>query len=499
MEPESTAGVGHQTRRGISWNLAGALATNGMRVVVLAVLGRALTSHDFGVVAAAVSVNAIVYAIRDIGIGPALIQRKQLDDGHLETAFAVSMYVGVFLAAVLFACAPLIARVFHITESVEVIYALAVLFVLRNVAITSRMICRRAMNFRLIAILEASSFSIGSITAIACAVTMGGPWSLVIGYWVEELIGTALYLHYSPPKWSLRVDRAKFRDLLGFGAGQSVTQVTNVVALYGDNVVVGRSLGPDALGFYSRAFDLVKFPALIFTTIVGSVLFSAFSRIQDDRPRLAANFRRISFVNALALLPASAALIVLAPETIRIVIGPSWGAAVVPFQILAITMMMRTSQRLAGVVATSAGRVNGVALSTIVYVIVLVGGAAVSVRWGIAAVAATTSIAAGVLWLECCYLAMDLSGTTLSQIVRAHVPGVMLAALVLALGWPLARELRSLGSPAVATFAIVATLSITSCGLLVWFWVRRGHGDFRWLGQELRRITRRRKAHDGSR
>src|SRR5262249_10571867 len=110
--------VGRQVRRGISWNLAGAVATNAIRIVVLAVLGRVLTPTDFGVVAAAVSDNVIFFAIRDIGIGRALIQRQQLDDGHLTTTFAVSTYLGLALAALLIGSAPLIGRLFQIPASV---------------------------------------------------------------------------------------------------------------------------------------------------------------------------------------------------------------------------------------------------------------------------------------------------------------------------------------------------------------------------------------------
>jgi O-antigen/teichoic acid export membrane protein len=490
--------LGQKTRHGISWTLVGAIAINGMRVIVLAVLGRVLSSSDFGIVAAAVAVNAIVYSIRDVGIGTALVQRKELQDEHLRTAFAVSMYVGFVIGAVLIIAARSIGEIFHIPESVDVIAALALLFVLRNVAVTSRMMCRRDMNFRLIAIVDASSFTLGSSAAIAAALVWGGPWSLVIGYWVEEVIATLLFLLYHPPKWSLRVDRARLRELLGFGAGQTVTQVANVIAMYGDNAIVGRSLGPSALGFYSRAFDLVKFPALVFGTVVGSVLFSAFSRIQDDRPRLATNFRRITFASALVLLPASAALIVLAPEAIRLLIGPNWDAAVAPFQILAVTIAIRTNQRLAMLVATAAGNVNGVAISTVIYVIVLVSGAAISVQWGVTGVATTTSIAATLLWIECCYFAMRVSGVTVSDLVRAHAPGIALALLVVASGWPVASALRSDGFSAAVVFVATGLLVTGVCAALAALWIRTGRGDFAWLGGELRRLRHRRAPRVGS-
>lgn len=489
----SSEHVGHQTRRGISWSFAGAAATNAMRLVVLTVLGRALTSKDFGVVAAAVSVNVIVYGIRDVGIGLALVQRKQLEPSHLTTAFAVSVYLGAALSALLWLAAPLIGGFYGIPESVDVIRVLALVFFgLRSVATTSRMLCQRAMNFRRIAIVDAAAFLTGSVVSIACALSGLGPWALVAGYVVEELIATALYLRLSPPRYSLAVDRARLRELLRFGVSQSAIQSTNVVATYGDNFVVGHVLGATHLGYYSRAYDLIKFPSMVFDAIVGNVLFPAFSRLQDDRRALATHFRRTAFVNALVLLPASAAIIVLAPEAIRLLMGPGWGDMVLPFRILSVTILLRTNLKLGGLLAQAAGAVHAVAAAYAVYMVVVVGGALITVRWGIAGVAVSTALAITTVSLHCCLLAMRCSELSLGRFLRAHVPGALLAAAVTAAGWPLAQVLRAAGLPfslvLAGALAAATVVSVAPCAV----WLRRGRGDFGWLAGELRHLRRRR-------
>jgi len=464
-----------------------------MRLVVLTVLGRALTSKDFGIVAAAVSVNVTVYGIRDVGIGSALVQRKQLEPSHLTTAFAVSVYLGIALSALLWFGAPLIGRFYGIPESVDVIRVLALVFFgLRSIATTSRMLCQRAMNFRLIAIVDATAFTIGSTVSIACALAGAGPWALVAGYLVEELISTTLYVGYSPPKLALAVDMARLRELLHFGIGQSVTQSTNVVATYGDNFVVGHALGATNLGYYSRAYDLIKFPSMVFDAIVGNVLFPAFSRLQDDRRNLATSFRRVAFVNALVLLPASAAIIVIAPEAIRLLMGAGWGDVVLPFRILAVTILLRTNLKLGGILAQAAGAVNAVAAAYAAYMVVVVGGALITIRWGIAGVAVSTAFAITSVSIHCCLLAMRVSDLSLPSFLRAHVPGAVIACCVILAAWPLAGELRASEAPfsfvlgAVVVAACVVSFALIAVGL------RRGHGDFGWLAQELSKLRRRR-------
>ncbi|HSS01793.1 MAG TPA: lipopolysaccharide biosynthesis protein [Kofleriaceae bacterium] len=487
--------IGHQTRRGISWSFVGAVVTNGMRVVVLAVLGRALTSTDFGVVAAAVSVNVIVYGIRDVGIGLALVQRKELEPSHLTTAFAVSVYLGIALSALLFFGAPVIGALYGIGESVDVIRVLALVFFgLRSVATTSRMLCQRAMNFRLITIIDATSFTSGSVVSMACAVSGMGPWALVAGYIVDDLISAALYLWYSPPKFSLAINRARLRELLSFGIGQSFMQSTNTVATYGDNFVVGHALGATSLGYYSRAYDLIKFPSMVFDAIVGNVLFPAFSRLQDNRQNLAAAFRRVAFVNALVLLPGSAALIAIAPEAIRLLMGPGWNEIVLPFRILSVTILLRTNLKLGGILAQAAGAVNSVAAAYAVYMVMVVVGALIGIRWGIPGVAVSTAFAITSVSIRCCLLAMRVSELPLRRFLFAHVPGLVIAGCVTLAGWPLAQALRASGAAFSLVLAVVMAVCVVLSVALVAIGLRRRSGDFGWLADELRQLARRRRA-----
>jgi O-antigen/teichoic acid export membrane protein len=490
-QDNTAADVGSRTRRGITWSFVGAAVTNGMRIVVLAVLGRLLTDTEFGIVAAAVSVNAIVFGIRDLGIGLALVQRKDLDNAHLTTAFATSTYLGVVLSVGLVIAAPYIGRAYGIVESVEVIRGLAVMFAIRSVATTSRMLAQRAMNFRLITIVDTVAFTAGSIASMVAAGLGGGAWSLVLGYLVEESLQAVLYLRFSPAKISFRIDRARLRDLLRFGAGHSVVLAANLVATFGDNIIVGNRRGAKALGNYSRAYDLIKFPSMVFDAIVGNVLFPAFAKLQDDHANLGATFRRVTFVNSLVLLPASGALIVVAPEAIHVILGAGWSDAVIPFQILAVSIFFRTSLKLGGIVAQAAGAVNAVAIAYIIYMIVLVGGAAISIRWGVVGVATTTAAALIVASIECSYLGIRLSRSSALSFLSAHVPGVLLTMIVVAVTLPMATAMRHAALHPAIVFGAVAVVSMVICCAGVWIGTVRGRGEFAWLGMELRRVLRR--------
>jgi PST family polysaccharide transporter len=484
----AAAEVAHRTRRGISWNVIGAVLTNVMRFVGVAVLGRILSPHDFGIVAAALSVMLVVHQVRDIGIGAAIIQREDLDDGHIGTAFAVSVYMGLGLGLLLVLTAPLIGAFYKIDESVPVLRALGLLFAIRGLSTVSVQLCRRAMNFRAIAQIDAVTYIAGSIVSIVLATQGAGPWSLVIGYLAEETLAAILYIAARRPVFTLRIAGDKFRDLLGFGLGHTLIQVANILAIHGDNFVVGRTLGAEHLGYYTRAYELIKLPAAIFTNVVGNVLFPAFSRLQHDRDQLAIGLRRATFVNALVLLPLSALLIVIAPEVIRVIMGDQWDEVVLPFRILALVMMMRTSYKVGVAVASAAGSVYAVGVANVIYMLAVIGGAAITIRWGIPGVATSTACAIIIVYVHCSYLALRVSGLSVRAFIEAHGLGLVVALAIAAGMWPLASAMRSAELPVVVTLVVVSIAGALVTLVAVAVAGKRTASDAGWLRGELGRI-----------
>jgi PST family polysaccharide transporter len=484
-----------KVRRGIGWNAAGALLTNLLRLATVAILGRLLSPGDFGVVAAALSVIALFHMIRDVGLAPAYIQRRDVDEAHQRTLFAFSLYLGLVLGALLLAIAPLLGRWYGIERSVPVMQALSVMFVLRGISAASIASCQRNLNFRAPAIIDAAAFALGTGVTIATAAAGLGPWALVWGYLTESVVSALLFVGVAPPRPGLGVDRAALRELLGFGAGHTVAQLANAVALQGDYFVVGRTMGAEILGYYTRAYELVRIPATVFSSVVGSVLFPAFSRLQDDPAQLARAMSRTLFASAAVLLPLSAALMVAAPEFLQVLLGAQWGAAVVPFQWLVASMCARTSYKVGGLVARAAGDVTGIAAIQVIYAVLVVGGAAlVQPAHGVTGVAASTTAAIAVVYLLSSWAGIRHARWSWLGFVRAHgvgVVGAVAAALVL---MPLIPSLRAASmAPLGILLAAAAVAAVCGVGSLL-LAVRAGSDDAGWLARELTRWRRRRDA-----
>ena len=101
--------AGDLTRRtvgGLLWTGGGKAAYGLLYLSVLAILARMLSPAEFGVVSAALVVIGVSQIVSQLGLGPALVQRPELEPRHVDTAFSASIAIGLVLGALVWAAAP---------------------------------------------------------------------------------------------------------------------------------------------------------------------------------------------------------------------------------------------------------------------------------------------------------------------------------------------------------------------------------------------------------
>jgi PST family polysaccharide transporter len=302
---------------------------------------------------------------------------------------------------------------------------------------------------------------------------------------------------YSVARHSLRpsFDLAAGKDLLTYGFGHSLGQVGAVISQQGDNFLVGRWLGPAALGLYGRAYSLMVMPATAFGRIVMRVLFPLLSQLQDERDRLGNAYERGLAIVALVSLPVSTFLWVLAPEFITVVLGPRWSGVVMPFRMFSISLLFRMSSRISDECSKAAGKVYARAVLIWSYAVLVVVGAIVGQRWGIGGVAIGVSFAMAFNWVSMAWLTRSVTGVSWTRFLRAHIPAALLATLVALMAAATAHagrsaHLKSLLVLAAAGVAAAGT-AYAAARLRPAFWLGP-HGT--WALRRVEDLLRRRSA-----
>jgi O-antigen/teichoic acid export membrane protein len=444
-----------RTLAGLSWTFSGTAGQSVLQVLVLVALARLLLPEDFGLVGAALVVVAFSEIFYQLGVGPAIVQRPLLEEAHVRAGFALSLGFGVALCGLIWVLAPAIAGFFRMEGLTPILRVLAFVFPLQSVSVVAESLVQRELRFRDLAVVGVLSYLIGyGIFGIAAAALGFGVWALVGARLVQAALRSACLIVLRPHAASLRFPLGALRDLVVFGGGITLTQIFNYLATQGDNLVVGRWLGAEALGLYGRAYQLMVVPANGFGQVVDRVLFPTLARIQDEPERLRTAYRRGIGLTALAVLPAGASACILAPEIVHVLLGARWTGVIVPLQILAAGMFFRTGYKMASTLARSKGAVYEAAWREGVYAILVLLGAWAAHPFGIAGVASAVVLAVTIQFILLAHLGLRLTGMTWSEFIAAHVPGVTLGVVVGGVVLGMAEFTREWGWPALGILLV---------------------------------------------
>jgi PST family polysaccharide transporter len=424
--------------------------------LVVIVFARYLSKTANGVVAAALIVIALGQLFTEAGFGPAVIQREDLTDEHIRSAFALSLLTGLCMTVLVYVTAPLTAAFFHQPEVEPVTRGLSFTFLLQAPGVVAMALLQRDLDFKSIAIAESVSYFLGfAAVGVILAVNGAGVWSIVLAQLAQAALLTGILILRRPHPRSLRPRRKESVDLVVYAGGMTAARAFNFVALYGDNTVVGNRMSSAALGAYKNAYQLAAVPAQLLGQVMDRVIFPVISRFQANLERVANAYLRGIALVAMITIPASVVVVILAPEAIHVLLGGGhkWDDVVVPFQIFSAGLIFRTSYKISDSLARAMGTVYKRAWRQAVYAAAVVVGALIGTAFGLVWVAVGVSGAIVLNYLLMADLSLRTAPIGWWQFTVRQTRGLWLGLLVLAVCLPTVLALRAADAGNVLTIA----------------------------------------------
>jgi O-antigen/teichoic acid export membrane protein len=311
-----------------------------LRLVSLMVLARLLGPVDFGLVGMVTAFTGVLILFRDFGLSAAAIQRPIVTEEQISTLFWINILVGVGLASLTLAMAPVIAAFYHEPRLVGVASALACSFIFNAAGIQHGALLQRQMRFTALAIISIFSLIVSTAIGVSGAMAGYGYWALVAMTLTAPVINTLgvwLATAWIPGRPRRRVG---IRSMMHFGGTVTLNGLVVYIASNFEKVLLGRFWGADALGVYGRAFQLINIPTANLNSAAGEVAFSALSRLQDDPGRLKNYFLKGYSVVMAMTMPMTVACALFADDMILVFLGPKWKAAAAIFRLLAPTIFV---------------------------------------------------------------------------------------------------------------------------------------------------------------
>lgn len=426
-----------QAARGVFWTAAGNWGYQLATLVVFSVLTRLLTPQAFGLVALATVFVTLMKLVEEQGMADAVVQRKDLEPEHLDTAFWISVGLSVVLAVVLTGGSALIAMVVNEPDVAPVLAWLSVSLVLNGFSSVQRAILTRELKFASLTLRTLTSVVAGGVVGVIAAFSGFGVWSLVAQLITLELVGVIALWTASDWRPRFRFSKVHFRELFSFGSSVLGFKLLRFAERRVDNLMVGSFIGATALGFYVVAYRLLNLVINVTTSVIGSVAFPVFAKIQAEPEQVQKAYYKAVRQTSVMSFPAFLGLIAIAPEATRVFFGNQWDASVPAMQVLAVAGVAQSILFVNGVVLKSLGRPGWRMVIMAVSVALLVGAFAVAVQWGITAVAWALVIityAMAPVWLAATHRLVELSFRRyLAQIVPPLVASALMVGSVFAL------------------------------------------------------------------
>lgn len=417
-------------RQGVTWVYLSLFIQALSKGVVVVALTRLLSPSDFGLLGIALIFTSLAERFGSVGVGPSVVQISKLSVDDRRTAQVLSVFSGLGVAVTLWLLAPWIAVFFRQPPVESVLQVMALGFVLDGFGVVPESILQRHLLFRTLMLIENVAYVGGQLLIATCLAWGGyGVWALVAGnlsFRLIKLCGVVVYAPLGPGGGVFSL--ASARALIDRGLGFSLGRILNFFSLQGDNFVVGRVLGADALGMYTRAYQLMSLPAMYVGQVFDRVLFPALAREQENASRvrraLLASLEVVAFVS----LPTAVVMFICAGEIIGTLFGERWMHLVPVLSVLSLGVFFRTAYKCADTLVKSLGAVYRHAFRQALYTsLVVIGSLIGAQQWGLTGVAWAVVLAVAVHYGVITELAVKMTGVRWSEVARAHLPGVAIS------------------------------------------------------------------------
>jgi O-antigen/teichoic acid export membrane protein len=379
--------VSEKTRSGIYWSLSLKIPYEAFRFVISIFVARLLDPKDFGIVSIASMIIFYSNTLTNFGFNHALVQKKEISAEHIHSVFTVDLFISCCMVGIFYLLAPAIASFFHSPESESVIRVMSLVFIITTLYDLPYALLRRELDFKIVSITDTAKEILISVMTLGLALAGAKYWAIVWGQLIPLTAATILLIVKAKWRPTISYRHAAMKELFNFGAWSFVRLQLYFFSSRLDRLIVGRYLGTSVLGVYDKSKSLSQMPTESIATNINTVLFSSFSRIQDDKIEIVNMLKKSLVLTSVLVFPLFVGLYAVADLFVPLVLGNKWNAMILPLQIMCLSGMIASLNGLFSTIAVGIGDYRKYTIQQIAATVILFFLCILAVPWGIESVA----------------------------------------------------------------------------------------------------------------
>ena len=299
-------------------------STRAIAFLKIAVLARLLTPEIFGIFGIALLVLAFLEMLTETGINIFLIQENKKLSEYVNTAWIVSVVRGLIIGLILIAFAPLISNFFKSPGSLNILYIMSIVPILRGFINPSIVKYQKNLEFNKEFLLKFTIFFFDAFVAIVLAAITGNASSLVYGLIAGVVLEIIISFAFVKPRPKLSVEVNKVKKIINRGKWITLAGMFDYLFRQGDDIVVGKLINTNSLGIYQMAYKITTLPIQETGEVFNKVTFPIYTKFIDDKKRLRKAFFKVGATISLFVIPFGLILIIFTEELVVILLGNNW-------------------------------------------------------------------------------------------------------------------------------------------------------------------------------
>jgi O-antigen/teichoic acid export membrane protein len=412
---------------GIVWRLFERVGAQGVSLIVSIILARLLLPNDYGAIALVTVFTNFAMIFVVYGFGSALVQKKDSDIVDFSTIFYFNLAISVILYFILFFSGPYIEAFYSFDGLSSIVRIMSLSIVISGINNVQQSYVSKTMQYKLFFYSTLVGTIISAVVGIYMAYAGLGVWALVTQNLLNQLIG--MIVLWFTVKWRPKAvfSLSSLKTLYKFGWKIMVVGLFDTVYNELSSLIIGKLYTSEDLAYYSKGQQL---PRLIVTNINSSVdlvLFSAMSKVQEEKDRVKRLTQRSIRTGAYVIAPIMMGLAICAEPVIKLLLTEKWLFSVPFLQICCLTYFFIPINTANLQAIKAIGRSDIFLRLGIIKIIISLSIVAVSMWYGVYAIAISSAITMIVSTFINAYPNKDLIGYDWIEQLKDMSPSIILS------------------------------------------------------------------------
>lgn len=319
-------------------NAAGKYSSVIFQLVFSAFLSRILTPAEFGVVTV-INVFVVFFELfSDLGIGTAIIQKRELSETDIRHIMGFTIYFGIGLALLFGVLSYGIAGYYRSSVYIPLGEMLAVSIMFTAWNTVPNALLMRNKQFITVAFRTVAACVVSYVVAIIMALNGLSYYSLVARAVVMSVVLFLWNVRASKIKICFKTNLKSIQKIWSYSLFQFGASIINYFQRNLDNLLVGKYLGEEQLGYYNKSYTLMQYPITYLSQVITPVLHPIMAEHQKDKDYIYAQYIKIVQLLASVGCFVCAFFFCASKEIILIMFGSQWIAAIEPFSIISLSI-----------------------------------------------------------------------------------------------------------------------------------------------------------------